>query len=213
MAIEGTVNPWADTFPVDLLPCLFDLIIESWKTFPQPSPHDLEVPITKRFCVYLENNKDRSTHLFRLDWDPNILDDRATHTGRIDIRVVHGYMAKEYFSLECKLLNKTDRQGNWSSLAGKYIDEGVMRYISGQYSGGKNGGMIGYVMDGDIVEAIKRVDGAIENRKEQLGISGTVELRQSSIRPKCQQTKETKHLTKNGRFTVHHIFLPIMSCN
>lgn len=213
MATGGASNPWADTFPVDLLPSLFDLIMESWKTFPQPSPHDLEVPITKRFCVHLENNKDRSIHLFRIDWDPNVLDETATNRGRIDIRITHGYVAKEYFSFECKRLNETDKKGKWSSLAGKYIDEGVMRYISGQYSGGEHGGMIGYVMDGDIVEAIKRVDGAIENRKEQLCITGTAELRQSSIRPECQQTKETKHLTKNGRFTVHHIFLPITNYN
>ncbi|HUT30115.1 MAG TPA: hypothetical protein VMX13_10015 [Sedimentisphaerales bacterium] len=213
MATEGTVRPWGDTFRVDLLPCLFDLIIESWKTFPQPASHDLEVPITKRFCVHLENSKDRSTHLFRIDWEANLLDNTATHTGRIDIRVTHGYMATEYFSFECKLLNKTDHNGRWYSLAGEYIEEGVMRYVTGQYSGGDNGGMIGYVMDGDITKAIQHVNRAIQTRQERLRINHQPQLRNSSIRPHCPQTRQTDHLTKTGPFRIHHVFLPLASSN
>ena len=213
MATSGASNLWADTFPVSLLPRLFDLIIESWKGFTQPAPFDLEVPITQKFCVHLESNRDRSVHLFRIDWDSNVLDETATNRGRIDIRVTHGYVAKEYFSFECKLLNKTDNKGKWSSLAGEYVDNGVMRYINEQYSGGNNGGMIGYVMDGDTVKAIKCVNDAIEKRKEKLCINHKAQLRRSSIRPKCHQTKETEHLMNNESFTVHHIFLPIMSCN
>jgi len=68
MAISGSVDLWTDTFPEDLLPGLFDLIIESWRTFPQPTPSDLEVPITKKFVVHLENNPNRSLYLFRIDW-------------------------------------------------------------------------------------------------------------------------------------------------
>jgi len=213
MGIEGTIKPWSDTFPEDLLPCVFDLIIESWKTFPQPSPYDLEIPITRKFCVHLENNKDRSTHLFRVDWEANVLDNTAEQSGRIDIRVTHGYVATEYFSLECKILNKTDHQGRWSSLAGKYVDEGMMRYVREQYSGGDNGGMLGYVMDGDTVKAISSVNDAIQKRKNKLYIDNKPKLRKSSIRPQCQQTKETRHLIKNGTFTIHHIFLPVTSCN
>ena len=84
-----------------------------------------------------------------------------------------------YFSCECKLLNRTDRQGRWSSLAGEYIDEGVMRYINEQYSGGVNGGMIGYVIDGDITKAVNCINEAIEKRRENLGIEGKAELKKS----------------------------------
>jgi hypothetical protein len=213
MATGGASNLWADTFCIDLLPGLFDLIIQSWKTFTQPSPYDLEVPITKRFCVHLENSKDRSIHLFRIDWDPNILDDSATNIGRIDIRITHGYDANEYFSFECKRLNLTDKKGKWSSLAGEYVDDGVMRYINQQYSGGDNGGMIGYVMDGDTMKAINFVNDAIQKRKDKLCINHKAQLKISSVRPKCKQTKETEHSIKSGAFTVHHIFLPITNYN
>ncbi len=213
MASSGSVDLWTDTFPEDLLPQLLDLAITSWATFPQPSGSDLEVPITKNFVVHLRRNQNRSTHLFRIDWEPTVLDEKGVQKGRIDIRFTHGYSPSEYFSCECKLLNKTDKQGRWGSLAGEYIDEGVMRYVDEKYSGGENGGMIGYVMDGDTDKAVKRVNEAIENRKQKLRIEGKTELKKSSIRTQCQQTKETKHLMKNGRFTVHHIFLPVTNRN
>jgi len=213
MVISGSVDLWTDIFPANLLPQLFELIIRSWETFPQPSFSDLEVPITKKFVVHLRSNQNRSVHLFRIEWDPNVLDEKGAHKGRIDIRVTHGYAANEYFSIECKRLNDITKKGTFSSLSGKYVDEGVMRYINEQYSGGMNGGMIGYVMDGDTVKAVKCVNDAIEKRKEKLGIKDKAKLKKSSIRPQCQQTRETRHLTKNGWFTVHHIFLPVTSFN
>jgi hypothetical protein len=118
-----------------------------------------------------------------------------------------------YFACECKFLNKTDKNGRWFSLAGEYIDEGVMRYINEKYSGGSNGGMLGYVMDGDTNKAVKCINEAIEKRKQNLAIEGEAELKKSLIRPECQQTRETKHLIRNGCFVVHHIFLPVMNRN
>ena len=213
MAISGSVDVWTDTFPEDLLPQSLDLVIKSWETFPQPSGSDLEVPLTKKFVVHLRNNQNRSVHLFRIEGESNVLDEKGDQKGRIDIRFTHGYSASEYFSLECKLLNKTDKKGKWFSLAGEYIDEGVMRYVNEQYSGGMNGGMIGYVMDGDTDKAVKCVNEAIEKRKEKLSIEGKAELKRSSIRPECRQTKETRHLTKKDWFIIHHIFLPVTNCN
>jgi hypothetical protein len=213
MAISGSVDPWTDTFPENLLPQLLELVLKSWETFPQPSLSDLEIPITKSFVTHLRSNRNRSVHLFRIDWESTVLDEKGTQRGRIDICFTHGYSVSEYFSLECKLLNRTDRQGRWFSLAGEYIDEGVMRYVNEQYAGGMNGGMIGYVMDGDISKAIEFVNDAIEKRRENLSIEGKAELKKSSLRPKCQQTRETRHLIKNGWFTVHHIFLPVLNRN
>ena len=213
MAISGSVDLWTDTFPEDLLPQLLELVIQSWATFPQPSPYDLEVPITKDFVVHLRRNQNRSTHLFRIEWEPTVLNEKGVQRGRIDIRFTHGYSLSEYFSCECKLLNKIDKNKRWSSLAGEYIDEGVMRYVDEKYSGGENGGMIGYVMDGGRDKAIKCVNEALEERKEKLGIEGKAELKRSSIRPECQQTKETRHLIKKGWFTIHHIFLPVTNRN
>ncbi|OHB59210.1 MAG: hypothetical protein A2167_07485 [Planctomycetes bacterium RBG_13_46_10] len=213
MAISGSIDLWTDIFPEDLLPGLFELIIESWKTFPQPSPDCLEVPITKNFVVHLRSNQNRSVHLFRIDWESNVLDEKSAQKGRIDIRFTHGYRPNEYFSFECKRLNEIDKKGRFFSLAGEYIDEGIMRYVNEQYYGGKNGGMIGYVMDGDIAKAVKSINDAIEKRRENLDIEGKAELKKSSIRPECQQTKETRHLIENEWFTVHHIFLPVTNRN
>jgi hypothetical protein len=213
MAISGSVDLWTDTFPEDLLHQLLDLVIKSWVTFPKPSSYDLEVPITKSFVVHLRRNQNRSTHLFRIDWESTVLNEKGVQKGRIDIRFTHGYSPSEYFSCECKLLNKIDENGKWSSLAGEYIDEGMMRYIDGKYSGGDNGGMIGYVMDGHTDKAVQSINNAIEQRKANLKIEGGDGLKNSSIRPQCLQTKETLHLINNKRFIVHHIFLPVTNSN
>jgi len=214
MATDGNAGFWRRDFK-KLIPVILDLIIESWKTFTPPiKPKIDEDRITRKFCPHLRSHKDRSIHFFKIWSQPELLSREGRLIGKPDlIFSPFNNDEEQYFAFECKLLNKADKRGVWSSLLGKYIDDGLMRYISGQYSGGKNGGMIGYVVDGDTAKAVKCVNDAIEKRKAKLDIRGTVELRQSSIRPKCQQTKETKHLTKNGRFTVHHIFLPITNYN
>jgi len=214
MAIDGNAGFWRRDFK-ELIPVILDLIIESWKTFTPPiKPKIDEDRITRKFCPHLKVHKDRSIHLFKIWSQLELLSREGRLTGKPDlIFSPFNNDEEQYFAFECKLLNKKDKRGVWSSLSGKYIDDGLMRYISGQYSGGNNGGMIGYVVDGDTVKAIKCVNDAIEKRKEKLCINHKAQLRKSSIRPKCHQTKETEHLMKNGSFTVHHIFLPIMSCN
>jgi len=214
MATHGNAGFWRRDIK-DLLPVILDLIVDSWRTFAPPiKPKIDEDHINRRFCVHLRNHKDRSMHLFKIWSQLELLSREGILIGKPDlIFSAFNDDEEQFFACECKLLNKTDKRGVWSSLAGKYVDEGMMRYVSGQYSGGDNGGMIGYVMDGDTVKAVKCVNDAIEKRKEKLCINHKAQLRRSSIRPKCHQTKETEHLMKNGSFTVHHIFLPIMSCN
>lgn len=214
MATDGNAGFWRRDFK-KLIPVILDLIVESWKTFTPPiKPKIVEDRITRKFCTHLRTHKDRSIHFFKIWSQPELLSKEGRLTGKPDlIFSPFNNDEEQYFAFECKLLNKTDKRGVWSPLSGKYIDDGLMRYISGQYSGGEHGGMIGYVVDGDTVKAIKCVNDAIEKRIEKLCINHKAQLRRSSIRPKCHQTKETVHLMKNVLFTVHHIFLPIMSCN
>jgi len=214
MAIEGNPGFWR-TDVKEQIPIILPLIVESWKTFALPTKPTIdEDSINRKFCRYLRNHKDRSIHLFKIWSQAEFLSAEGTLIGKPDL-IFSPFNNDEdqYFACEYKLLNKRDKEGKWSSLAGKYVDEGMMRYVSGQYSGGDNGGMIGYVMDGDTLKAISCVNHAIEKRKDKLCINHKAELRISSIRPKCQQTKETQHLMKKGRFTVHHIFLPVATCN
>lgn len=214
MATEGNAGFWRSDIK-EQIPVILNLIIESWRTFAPPiKPKPYEPRINRKFCSHLRSHKHRSIHLFKIWSHQELLSEEGVLIGEPDILFSsYGNDEDEYFACECKVLNKTDKTGRWFSLAGEYIDGGVMRYVEERYSGGTNGGMVGYVMDGDTDKAIKCVNEAIETRKQNLGIEGKAELKKSSIRPECQQTRETRHLIGNGCFIVHHIFLPVMNRN
>jgi hypothetical protein len=208
MGFGGDPLLWADLFPDYLIPEILDLVVDSWKTFPMPKSIEHEVPITGRFCAHLRRQKRPEVHLFNIQPES---DELAPGTGdllgRIDLRLIHGYREEVYFALECKRLNV----GKPSSLAGKYVDEGMTRFVTGKYAGGLDkGGMLGYVMDGRLDDAIEAVRKAIESRRDKLKMDGSATLAPSSLRPKSKQVKETQHLQNGKPFTVHHVFVPVV---
>lgn len=83
--------------------------------------------------------------------------------GYIDFALLLDRSRILYLAYECKRLNVAFR-GGVESLAGKYVNDGVMRYVSEQYS--ENipfGCMLGYVMDGNIEFAKEKVGKAIRS--------------------------------------------------
>ena len=83
--------------------------------------------------------------------------------GYIDFALLLDRSRILYLAYECKRLNVAFR-GGMESLAGKYVKDGVMRYVSERY--GENlpfGCMLGYVMDGDIEIAKQKVGKAIRS--------------------------------------------------
>jgi hypothetical protein len=210
MAYSGKPDPRAYLFPADLVPEVIDLVLDSWTTFRPPAPADLEVPITHRFCAHLRRHRDRSRLPFNIVSES---DELAVCTGeqlgRIDLRLVHGYRDEVYFAFECKRLN-TVIKGKRSSLAGDYVDKGMMRFIVGTYGKGLDkGGMVGYVMDGKLDDAILAVKHAIDKRRAKLWMAGADSLETSSLMPKEKRVKESKHPQGGSMFVIHHIFLPV----
>ena len=68
-----------------------------------------------------------------------------------------------YVGVETKRL-----RGRGRSLAGAYVDYGVMRFVSGQYSlGHKYAVMLGYVVVPPMGSAISKVQGAMDSRAEK----------------------------------------------
>ena len=211
MSFSGDPELWADLFPDGLIPEILDFVVGSWKTFPQPAPADLEVPITKRFCAHLRSRKKPQLHLFNIQSES---DELAQGTGdlpgRIDLRLIHGYREEVYFALECKRLNVV-ANGKRSSLAGEYVEEGMARFVTGKYAGGLDkGGMLGYVMDGRLDVAIQAVRTAIEARRDKLKMDGKATLAPSSLRPGHKQVRETRHRQNGKPFTIHHVFVPVI---
>ncbi len=131
--------------------------------------------------------------------------------GRMDI-VFSPLVATEvvYFCLECKRLNVT-KSGYTRAYATEYVIHGMMRFITGQYSSQvQHAGMLGYVLDGNVAGAIRRVSTAIGRRCEELGMEKPCLVRQSSIRTADVSAKETRHWREgNGDpFVIQHLFLP-----
>ena len=85
-----------------------------------------------------------------------------------------------------------------------------MRFVTGKYGKGlKDGGMIGYVMDGRTALAIQSVRKLIEKKRDELCLSEGTTLGESSILPKHKTIKETLHALSDRQFTIHHVFLSV----
>lgn len=90
--------------------------------------------------------------------------------GKIDIAALMDQERERYVAYECKRLNVI-HVGTRSSLATRYVKDGMMRFLTEQYAAGLPVGcMLGYVMDGDLQFALTQVNGAINAHKIPLCI-------------------------------------------
>jgi hypothetical protein len=89
--------------------------------------------------------------------------------GKIDIAFLLDQERERYVAYECKRLNVI--HGTRASLATRYVNDGMMRFLTEQYAEGLPlGCMLGYVMDGDLTFALTQINGAIAAQKAPLGL-------------------------------------------
>ena len=84
-----------------------------------------------------------------------------------------------------------------------------MRFIRGQYAARvRHGGMLGYVLDGNVAHAIQNIRNVIKKRFRELGMESPGEMLPSSVRPDNSRVKETYHSRRHisDSFQIHHIF-------
>ena len=208
MAITGNISRWSYQFPNSLVPEIIKLILDSWGKF--NTVQIREVPITQEFFVILNSNQQSSYLPFLIDLEIILPEENGIgQEGRLDIRFIHGFRRQVYFSFECKRLRVSFPSG-FDTLAGKYVTEGMYRYFNGQYARNLDkGGMLGYVMDGNIDVAVNDVKAAIEKRRLNLYMQENETLKASTCTT-SKQVKETLH--KYGPikiFTIYHVFLPM----
>jgi hypothetical protein len=211
MAIIGSADLWSNFFPDDLIPDILSMVLDVWNVFKDNCDETLEVPITKCFRSHLEQYKDMKMLPIKIDREA-IVDDISTEKeiGRIDLRLTHGYRSEVYFAFECKRLNVIDKNGRTSSLAKEYVMNGMTRFVGSepQYAKGlKQGGMIGYVMNGKIDDAITAVNKQIKANYIGLQMKSSKGLNASSRLPNSL-LKESLHHLPSQEFTIHHVFLP-----
>ena len=211
MTCAGDPGLWATLFPDGLVPEILCLILQTWSAAPQFGADELEVPITLRFTERLGQRKESKQLPFSI-WPetPETEPETGAIAGRIDIRFVHGYRERVYFALECKRLSVVRTTGRRESLAGDYIDDGMMRFVEGKYGANLDkGGMLGYVMDGNVPNAQNSVKAAIMSRKATLCMDEPGNLQRSSVLPGDNRVKETRHRLGSVDFVMHHVFLAV----
>lgn len=179
-------NPalWSDIFPENLVPQILDLVCTTWEAFEKPKPDEHEVPITRRFKCVLQQAKNFRRLPIRIEREV-AEDDPATaaELGRIDLKLAPAESAREevHFAFECKRLYALVN-GSWEALASKYVDEGMTRFVEGQYSARMNhGGMIGYVLNGNTAQAKRQVERNISEKRQSLRMTDPAQLAASSL--------------------------------
>lgn len=127
--------------------------------------------------------------------------------GKIDMAVLVDWERERYLAYECKRLNVI-RNASRESLATRYVNHGMMRFMTEQYAEGLPiGCMIGYVMDGDIRFAAKQIYEAIAANRSALGSTSGPQTA-----PRIDQVERfvTSHTRKstNSPIEVRHGLLP-----
>ena len=210
----GPPDDWLDLI-ASLVPDILELVRSTWETMPPLAPDSLEDPATEELCRRLRQSRTAANLPFRIDTQLMELGESSdSDQGRMDI-VFSPLVPTEvvYFCLECKRLNVI-KSGSMRSYAAEYVIHGMMRFITGRYSSQvQHGGMLGYVLDGNVEGAIDRVSVAIGRRRKELRMEGLDLVRRSSVRTEDPWARETQHWrgSNGGRFVIQHLFSPVVT--
>lgn len=211
MATVGSLDPWAATFPDGLIPCVVSLVLCTWASLPKPPRDEYETAVSRSLRNALRQAKN-ATRVLPCLIDREVVEDdpkTAEEKGRIDIRFIHGHDESVYFAFECKRLN-VPINGGRKALASEYVEEGMMRFVTGKYASGlKQGGMIGFVMDGDSTAVATKIDVEIRTRICLLRMVPGTGLTASALFPSEHTVRETKHPRRTPVLTLHHVFLAV----
>ena len=100
----------------------------------------------------------------------------VSNSGNIDFVLTIGDDEDVYLACECKRLNVVFPSGP-KELAGEYVDEGLMRFITGQYADGLPlAMMLGYVMDAQCRRARGSLKEAMQSRSAKIGLQSEHDL-------------------------------------
>ena len=139
--------------------------------------------------------------------------DRAGEiVGRTDLSFRHLSLRTQFYILECKRLNiPADAQRKRpDSNADNYVADGMTRFITGQYSPEMPcGGMLGYVMDGDLPKARTAVERALDKHAAALVFPDKRRFKKCRFLPASPRGGTTRHRRGRHRFVLHHLLVNV----
>jgi hypothetical protein len=207
----GDTAQWDDLFVQQLIPSVLALVLDAWDRIQKPAADDHEDETSLRLFSAMIRAKDRQEHFFliRLQ-DMEVDTDLVRVTGRKDVVFFPPANDEDiYFCLEAKRLNALV-SGKRRSLADEYVKKGMQRFVDGKYSRHvRHGGMLGYVLDGDVDGAMTNVANAVCRHHESLRMEPPGEMRPSGVRLGDPHAKETHHKRQEAPllFHLHHLFV------
>lgn len=206
----GDTADWDDLFAGQLLPLVFALVLDAWDHFKKPAADEREDATSLRLHSAMVHGKDRQRHPFLIRYqDVEVDTDLAEVTGRKDIVFFPSNDEDIYFCLEAKRLNALV-SGVRRSLAHEYVTDGMQRFVERKYSRHvRHGGMLGYVLDGQVDRAMRNVANVIRIHHVSLGMEPPGEMRRSALRPNDGHARETHHKRPKEPvlFRLHHLFV------
>ncbi len=206
----GSSEQWVN-FIETQVPDILSLVIETWEAMPPPAGNELEDPISETLCRSLRQSRNRCDLPFRIDTQLVELDPAAGQDqGRMDI-VFSPSVPREdiYFCLECKRINVRGDNGVRPFFV-EYVRFGMLRFVRGQYANSvRHGGMLAFVLDGDVAGAISGVEINIRNLSLDLGMNNPGTFLASTVRPTDSRIRETRHrrIQQAQPFVIHHLFM------
>lgn len=211
MNLLGDSSQWDDFFVQEFIPTILALVLEAWATMPPLAHDEKEDAVTDKLYAAMLKSKDRQRHPFLIrPQDSEFNSGAGTIVGWKDIAFYPSLNDEEiYFCLEAKRLNAVI-SGKIAALASEYVTEGMQRFVDRKYSPAvRHGGMLGYVLDGDIARAIKNVANCIRLHHANLRMDAPGQLLPSGIRPHDSNSKESHHHRQGETsvFRLHHVFV------
>ncbi|TWT81338.1 hypothetical protein CA13_27900 [Planctomycetes bacterium CA13] len=212
MTILGNTQQWNDLLD-SLVPDIVELILSAWEAMPSIAPDTREDPVSDELCRRLRAAKELAS--LPLQVRPQIVEldsaDDNSDQGRIDIVFIPLVPDESiYFALECKRINARQADGSTRRYFSEYVKEGMMRFVTGQYSHSvEHGGMLAFVLDGDVEGAIKGILKNIEAKRTMLRLIEK-EIQPSRFEPKHANMRETRHTREvaAGEVLIQHFFMP-----
>jgi hypothetical protein len=210
VSIIGISSEWADLID-PIVPQILKLVITTWEEMPSTAPDDKEDNITFALCRALKKNRTARGLMFNIYTQLVELEPAAgEEMGRQDIVFVPVLGREDiYFCLESKRLNVV-KDGKLRTYASEYVTLGMLRFVTGQYSKAvRHGGMLGYVLDGNVAGAVDNVRGNIQTHHVALRMAPPGELQLSTILISEPRARETHHQRTHGTslFRIHHLFM------
>jgi len=199
-------------FPKRHIPMVLSSVLIAGGTLRKKSGTEFENKITIRLCkelvkipVFRDGPLDIRPQAGILSSDP----DEDKLDGSADLLVSCGLGHKVYFVLEAKRLRVRSSKGRLDSGSDEYVNNGMMRFVTGQYAPSMEAGaMLGYVFDGKTNLARSAVNKYVKSKAKELRLKPPKRLMRSHILQNMP-LDETRHDLRKRAFTIYHIFIAV----